>query len=91
MGFLLQRRARGPFLPEPVEVIITIPMSDSLRLIGRGLNTGMSYDPVLSPIQLTERANCTKVTLLFRTKFVRFVPSRFSCFKDDAGGPNTIR
>jgi hypothetical protein len=45
---------RGPFLPEPVEVIITVPMGDSLKLIGRGLNTGMSYDPVLSPIQLTE-------------------------------------
>ena len=43
---------RGPFLPEPVEVIITIPMGDSLKLIGRGLRTGMSYDPVLSPAQL---------------------------------------
>ena len=43
---------RAPFLPEPVEVIITVLMGDSLKLIGRGLNTGMSYDPVLSPGQL---------------------------------------
>ncbi len=45
---------RGPFLPEPVEVFITVPMGDSLKLIGRGLRTGMSYDPVLSPSQLAE-------------------------------------
>lgn len=43
---------RGPFLPEPVEVIITVPMGDSLKLIGRGLNTGISHDPILSPAQL---------------------------------------
>jgi hypothetical protein len=45
---------QGPFLPEPVEVIITVPMGDALRLVGRGVNTGMSYDPVLSPAQLVE-------------------------------------
>jgi SNF2 family DNA or RNA helicase len=43
---------RGPFLPEPVEVIVTIPMGDALKLIGRGVTTGISYDPVLSPSQL---------------------------------------
>ena len=43
---------RGPFLPEPVEIIITVPMGDSLKLIGRGLNTNTSYDPILSPAQL---------------------------------------
>ncbi|MFZ5916063.1 MAG: helicase-related protein [Chloroflexota bacterium] len=43
---------RGPFLPEPVEVIITIPMGDSLKLVGRGVRSGMSYDPVLSSSQL---------------------------------------
>ena len=45
---------RGPFLPEPVEIIVTIPMGDSLKLIGRGVKTGMSYDPVLSLAQLAE-------------------------------------
>jgi len=45
---------RGPFLPEPVEVILTLPIGDSLKLVGRGLKTGMSYDPILSPGQLAE-------------------------------------
>src|SRR5512135_1857428 len=43
---------RGPFLPEPVEVIVTLPVGTSLRLIGRGLQTGLSYDPVLSADQI---------------------------------------
>ena len=29
-------------------------MGDSLKLVGRGLKSGMSYDPVLSPAQLAE-------------------------------------
>jgi superfamily II DNA or RNA helicase len=45
---------QGPFLPEPVEVIISVPMGESLRLVGRGLKTGQSYDPVLSPSQLAQ-------------------------------------
>jgi len=45
---------RGPFLPEPVEVILTLPIGDSLKLVSRGLKTGMSYDPILSPGQLAE-------------------------------------
>ncbi len=43
---------RGPFLPEPVEVIVTIPMGNALKLVGRGVRTGQSYDPVLLPEQL---------------------------------------
>ena len=43
---------RGPFLPEPIEVIVTIPMGDSLKIVGRGVKTGFSHDPVLSPSQL---------------------------------------
>lgn len=31
---------RGPILPEPVQVIVTIPMGDSIKLIGKGLRTG---------------------------------------------------
>lgn len=42
----------GPFLPEPVEVILTVPMGDSLKLVGRGTKTGQAYDPVLSSSQL---------------------------------------
>jgi hypothetical protein len=39
-------------LPEPVEVLATVPLGQSLKVIGRGLNTGLTYDPVLSPDQI---------------------------------------
>lgn len=45
---------RGPLLPEPVEVITTIPMGDSVKLIGKGLRTGQVHDPVLSVAQLAQ-------------------------------------
>ncbi|NQT15199.1 MAG: DEAD/DEAH box helicase family protein, partial [Planctomycetes bacterium] len=45
---------RGPTLPEPIEVLATVPMGASLKVIGRGRNTGMTYDPVLSPQQLAQ-------------------------------------
>jgi hypothetical protein len=31
---------RGSILPEPIKVIATVPMGDSLKLIGEGLNPG---------------------------------------------------
>src|SRR3977135_3745830 len=43
---------RGPTLPEPVEVLAVVPLGDSLKIIGRGLNTGLTHDPVLTPAQL---------------------------------------
>ena len=45
---------RGPTLPEPIEVLATIPMGDSLKVIGRGMQSGMTHDPVLSPEQLAQ-------------------------------------
>src|SRR5713226_6573942 len=44
---------RGPTLPEPVEVLAIIPLGDSLKVIGRGLQTGLTHDPVLTPDQLS--------------------------------------
>jgi superfamily II DNA or RNA helicase len=44
----------GPTLPEPVEVLAVAPMGESLKVIGRGLNSGLTYDPVLSPQQLSQ-------------------------------------
>jgi len=44
----------GPTLPEPVEVLVTMPMGSALKIIGRGRNTGMTYDPVLSPEQIAQ-------------------------------------
>src|SRR5882757_9081963 len=43
---------RGPTLPEPVEVLAVVPLGDSLKIIGRGLQTGLTHDPVLTPEQL---------------------------------------
>ena len=43
---------RGPLFPEPVQVIMVIPMGDSIKLIGKGLRTGQVHEPILSPEQL---------------------------------------
>ena len=45
---------QGPTLPEPIEVLATVPMGDSLKVIGRGMQTGMTHDPVLRPDQLAQ-------------------------------------
>ena len=45
---------RGPTLPEPIEVLATVPMGDALKVIGRGTQTGMTHDPVLTPTQLAD-------------------------------------
>ncbi|UUO07886.1 SNF2-related protein [Blastopirellula sp. J2-11] len=42
----------GPTLPEPIEVLATVPMGASLKIIGRGRSTGITHDPVLTPQQL---------------------------------------
>jgi superfamily II DNA or RNA helicase len=39
-------------LPEPVEVLALVPLGDSIKVIGRGLQTGLTHDPVLTPEQL---------------------------------------
>jgi superfamily II DNA or RNA helicase len=43
---------RGPILPEPVQIIVTIPMGASVKLIGKGLNTGQVHEPILNAEQL---------------------------------------
>lgn len=43
---------RGPIFPEPVQVIVALPMGASIKLIGKGLRTGQVYEPVLSAGQL---------------------------------------
>jgi len=45
---------QGPTLPEPIEVLATVPMGESLKVIGRGMQTGMTHDPVLSQEQLAQ-------------------------------------
>ncbi|MDX1967014.1 MAG: SNF2-related protein, partial [Planctomycetaceae bacterium] len=45
---------RGPTLPEAVEVLAVIPLGTSQKLIGRGLKSNQTYDPVLSPAQIAQ-------------------------------------
>lgn len=45
---------RSSLFPEPVKLIATVPMGDSIKLIGTGLNSNQTYQPVLS---LEELAN----------------------------------
>ena len=45
---------RGPIFPEPVQIITIIPMGDSVKLIGKGLNTGQVHEPILNSDQLTQ-------------------------------------
>lgn len=43
---------RGPLFPEPVQVIVTIPMGSAVKLIGKGLITGQVHEPILTVEQL---------------------------------------
>src|SRR5881396_2239063 len=43
---------RGPLFPEPVQVIVALPMGTSVKLVGKGLRTNRVYEPVLSKEQL---------------------------------------
>ena len=45
---------RGPFFPEPIQVIVVVPMGDSIKLIGKGLTTGQVHEPVLSAVQIAQ-------------------------------------
>jgi hypothetical protein len=39
---------RGPVFPEPVHVILVVPMGDAAKLVGKGMTTGKLYEPVLT-------------------------------------------
>jgi superfamily II DNA or RNA helicase len=41
-------------IPEPLEVITTIPIGNSLKVIGRGIRSNQSLTPVFSPEQLKQ-------------------------------------
>src|SRR5437667_11331698 len=42
----------GPLFPEPVQVIVALPMGTSVKLVGKGLRTNRVYEPVLNEEQL---------------------------------------
>jgi superfamily II DNA or RNA helicase len=43
---------KGAIFPEPVQVIVVIPVGESLKIVAKGLHTGLVHEPVLSPAQL---------------------------------------
>ena len=49
---------RGPIFPEPVQVIVVVPMGESVKLVGKGLTTGRVHEPILSADQLLQ-LTCT--------------------------------
>ena len=45
---------RGPLFPEPVQVIVTIPLGNAVKLVGKGLITGQVHEPILTAEQLAK-------------------------------------
>src|ERR1700690_2187879 len=45
---------RGPIFPEPVQVIIAIPVGSSVKLVGKGLNTNHVHELILTAGQLAQ-------------------------------------
>jgi SNF2 family DNA or RNA helicase len=45
---------RGPIFPEPVQVITTVAMGESVKLIGKGLKSGQVHEPILNAAQLAQ-------------------------------------
>ena len=43
---------RGSLLAEPVQIIVVVPMGDSVKVIGKGLRTSQVHELVLSPEQI---------------------------------------
>jgi superfamily II DNA or RNA helicase len=42
----------GPIFPEPVQVIVATSVGESVKLVGKGLNSGQVHEPVLKAEQL---------------------------------------
>lgn len=42
----------GPLFPEPVQVIVTIPMGAAVKLIGKGVQSNSVFEPILSAEQV---------------------------------------
>ena len=43
---------RGAIFPEPVKIITIIPMGDSVKLIGEGMDSGKVHQPILTKEQI---------------------------------------
>jgi SNF2 family DNA or RNA helicase len=39
---------QGPIFPEPVQVIVVVPMGSAVKVVGKGINSGRVYEPILT-------------------------------------------
>ena len=46
------RIVRGAIFPEPVQILVVVPIGDSLKLIGKGVNSSKVYEPILTAQQI---------------------------------------
>jgi SNF2 family DNA or RNA helicase len=44
----------GKLFPEPIQIILTVPMGDAIKLYGTGLQTRTAYERILSLEQIEE-------------------------------------
>ncbi len=42
----------GPLFPEPVQVIVTLPLGSGVKLVGKGVRSNTVYEPILNGEQL---------------------------------------
>ena len=59
---------RSPLFPEPVQVILTLPVGNDLKLIGTGLTSGRTYQPILSARATRHAANLPRAPALRRRR-----------------------
>jgi hypothetical protein len=52
----------GPLFPDPVQVIVTVPMGESVKLIGKGLKSSKVYEPILSVNGRARKITCGQIT-----------------------------
>ena len=45
---------RGSIFPEPIKVITTVSLGESIKLIGEGLTSGIVHQPILTKEQIEE-------------------------------------
>lgn len=45
---------RGTLFPEPVQVIVWVPLGESIKLIGKGLESSKVYEPILDAAKIAE-------------------------------------
>jgi hypothetical protein len=45
---------RGPIFPEPVQVIVALPLGEAVKVVAKGLKTGQVHEPVLNAEQLAK-------------------------------------